>query len=416
MVLKRLLLFILSFGFISKASAFELTPEYVFFAPVEQDELDDPSLTDSEYPSDILAFSRSSSQDYHFFKDDKQFLLSMGSIGSKNFMINDHIKLTQFLTDQLEFRFHYWKEQDFDRDLQGQVVELNYWLTDKWALGVFGEGTFKKSEIDFGVAAHFRPHPEHEIRVFSTFPDTVRNERNKQTDTFSRPPGAMGLVGRWVSGDSEEFFQYSLREEKPTHWDFPDQGYRYKFRRQTAGLYSRTEFSGDFLTLRWQGDKKVEDKQWTTASSSLTSPVRMERERHMVLLEWEDVDLFEDPGKAFRYGLYVTHREYDNGSGEVTQSTVLPHFWYRAPAGKTGGIRDYWILGADTSLFRETGDNALLNRPIEEGVTSEFRLTTSYDFQMKNQASLKLIFTFDLDEFGSGSTWEGGAGVFQMPF
>lgn len=399
-----------------QAPAWELTSEYIFLSESEQALLDDPSLTDSEYASDILAFSRSPSQDYMFFRDSRQVLVSMGSIGSKNFMINDQVKLHQDLTDQLQFRFHYFKEKDFDQEYQAQVVELDYWFGEHWALGVFGEGTYRKSEIDFGLAVLFKPRETHEVRVWWAAPDAVRNERNKNSDSFSKAPGVLGLKGQWVSAESQEFFVYSLKSETPTHWDFPDQGYRYKYERQSGSVYWRKKWGNDFLTLRWQGDAKSEEKHWTNNTSSLLTPVSMQRTRHLGLVEWEDTRLFHSLEHSLRWGLFVTHRDYQSESGTATQTAVFPHIWYRTPAGRSGGIRDYLIIGMDTSVFRETGDAVLIKRSPDGDVSMELRLTTSYEFQLKNQASLKLILSMDLDEVGTGSTWEGGAGVFQMPF
>lgn len=399
------------------ANTWELEPEYLYLSPAEEEGFDDPSLTDSEYSSDILAFSRSSYQDWLWFRGQRQALINLGSIGSKNFMVDNHLKIHNSLTEKIFIKLHYLKEEDFDREFQAQIVELNYWISKSWALLLLGEGTYRKSEIDLGTGLLFRPNPDSEIRLWVIGPDFFRNERNKNSDRFSKAPMSYGIVGRHLEVANKEFLTYSFRWEPSTHWKFPDQSLIYKFKRKTGQVYFRKKVADEYFVFRWQGDIKTEEKEPISGTGIWSSGKKMERLRHQALFELDQANI--SPKyilENLRVGLFFTHREFDSFQGEATQTTMLPYFWGRRPGRNFGRVKDFWSLGLDSALFRETGSSEVTLRPHNRGLKEEFRLSAMYEIHFEHDAILKLAMTFDLDEFGGGETWEGGAGVFQMPF
>lgn len=414
--MRHWLVFLLVFT-CSPVFAWELLPEYLGLNEKEQQEFDNPRQTDSEYQSDILAFSRSFGDDYDFYSSPQVIVIGMGSIGSKDFFIQDVLKVESPLTDSLKMRFHYLREEDWDRETEAAILELEQMFSEKWGVAIFGEAMHRKAEIDFSTALVFKPSEEHTIRAFYSFVDVSRNERNELADRFETAPRTYGLVGRWIrspeSGE-KEFFNYSIRHEKPTRWLFPDEEYRYLYERKSASIYTRWRFLNHHFGLRWEGEEKLEEKQKSSALSPFADEARWERTKHIIQLEVER-PLRAIAEAKIRLGVVGAVREFDTSNGSATQSQQLPYLWFRAPAGQTAGIQDFYQVGLDTTLFRETGNEVLVGRPTGE-LKEEYRLNTSYDFFLMNQAQLRLIFTFDLDRFGSGETWEGGAGTFQMSF
>jgi hypothetical protein len=403
--------------FSSQAPAWELFPEYLNLSEQEQVEFDRPSQTDSEYQSDIMAFSRSADDDYDFYSAPQALLIGMGSLGSKDFYIHDAVKVESALSSNLKMRFTYLREKDWDRESEAAIIELEQALSKKWAVGIFGEAMHRKAEIDYSLALFFKPSDEHTIRFYYGFPDFSRNKRNELEDRFETAPKVYGLTGRWVKPretESREFLIYSLRHEEPVTWIFPKEEYHYFYERNSVCIYSRFRYLNHYFVVRADSEKKSEVKALSNSLSPFTGQGKWERTKHILQLEVER-PLSARPETSFRLGVVGAVREFKADRGHLTQVNHLPYFWYKAPAFMTAGVRDFFQVGLDTTFFRETGQEILAERTVGE-LKEEHRLSSSYDFHLLNDARLRLIFTFDLDRFGTGETWEGGAGTFQMAF
>lgn len=393
-------------------NAWEAHPDYISIDESEPNEFDNPSLTDSEYQSDLFVFSQSLKDEYKILSSDKYLRISMGSLGSKNFFIGDTLKIHQDLSQKLQVRILYFREQDFDKNYDFDVMQLKFLIFPKLSFGLYGTSYFQKSRLDIGGVLYFQPDENTEVKIYHTAPDFSRNERNKNSDQFIQQPKVFGFRAIFLGSlGSGEFVDSSSRWETPIQWEFPTQQLNYFFERQSHQIKIRQKFMNHYLGLKLFWERKWEKKVPTnTGNSSHVSAVKTYGN-----FELERIGVLGHSDQAIRAGFQVADRKYLGSAGEVRQSHYLPYLWWSFEIESQKNRKNIFSVGLDTTLFRESGSDSWVGRTIQSS-HYEHRLSTSYEFNFENQASLELFFTFDLDRIGTGETWEGGAGSFKLQF
>lgn len=398
--------------------AFEWLPEFQSLTEEEQSTIETSLSLDPEYQSDVLAYTKPFEWEYLWLSHQNAFDLSVGSVSAQHFMIDNRLKVRTFLTDHLEFRFTYFAERNRERDSSHAILELVVWPWKKWGISFYGEPSLFKRENDTGIALLYQPHEKHEIRLFQTFVDVTRLKRNDRSDTYIEPfvPKSRGMVGRiWSEKEKGEFLEYAFRHESETRWSFPDEGYEYDYWKVFASLFfsyqiqPKTQFN-----WRAQFDRRLET-QYPTSSSSSISNESWETKRFFLLTQIVLSDLGPSQNWKLTGGVEYAYRDWTSLSGDVVRKDLLPHFWFHFPVFGKGPTRDELGVGYDLTYHRASGDIGL-RHPSDQDLTYEHRLNLSYEFYFKQNASIRLMITGDLDKMFTRESWQGGNGQLRLYF
>jgi len=387
---------ILILGWTSAAAAFTTTSHYFVATEAEQLGLDWSTRWDSEASSDFITFQRPLEWDGQFLRGDKVFDLSIGSISSRQFLSYKRVKLHQQLTEKLEFRFHWLEERDFEQDRSLLPLELKYNFTPKFAVSIMGSPSMYKRENDAGFSLYFTPDDEWEYRASALWGDFDRNKRNLQTDEWSEAPLALTISARHLPKDSSYDF---INAE--VHWQRPSQ--RTDLGVVTQDLSHESIYLTGLKSLengRGLGARLLYDRAFASENARART-----RKRSLNQFEYR----FVMGPHVIRPGINLFYREArDNGDQSIYRE-ILPTLWFQLPPkSRTWGLRTL-SMGYDATIFEhqhnQSSDNNL-----------EHRLNIKYDMRFSKAGQLALLFTFDLDRFGTEETWEGGAGQFRLDF
>lgn len=396
--------------------AFESLPEFQSLTEAEQESFDDPTLLGPEYQSDILAFMKPPSWEYYWLSKNIYFDLSAGSISAVHFLIDTRVKLRGELNDWLQFRLNYFNERNHDRASEHLIPELVFrpWPWKKLGLSLYGEPTYAKRQNDVGLALLWNPSDTHEIRLFNTWVDVTRQKRSDRTDTFDEKhlPYARGLVGRSWTRESDEYFEYAFRYETRTKWVFKDERYDYDYWKGLASVFLRQRVKeGIALNYRLQLDRRFEAR----AQNQPGSPVRADAWRTDRVQAHLQADLENIPraGWTLTPGFDFAHRRWVASRDELVYHDYLPHLWLKIPSAGEGHDQNYWQFQYDLTWHRKRGGSAIAH-PGDTDKALNHRFNAAYSFAFKQKAELRLVVGLDLDAFGTGDTWEAGAGQFRI--
>lgn len=387
------------------ARAYESFPEFTTLSELEQAHLDRPSLLGPEYQSDMYAFARPYNWQYAWLSNKIVFDTTFGSISPVHFLMDTRAKIQAPLTSWLELRFLHFDERHHEREAKHTIFELIAWPWKSVGLGMYGEPSYNKRENDVGLAFFVKPSGTHEIKLFRTWVDIVRQRRSDRNDTFARDalPYATGIVGRWWSDDQEKnFLEYAVRSESPSTWAFPDELYLYKFRREVASLSVNKKMSPSWrLNVKLQGDKKYEGRSRTSAASTATEEELTTR-RILATLQaplslpfhegWELIPTFQ-----------IAHRHWQSPRDNL----ICRDYLFGLFAGVPG-----WFFDYSATWHVKTG-GTLLAHPDEKPRETNHRVDVGYAFAFSPKAELRIRAGFDADSFGTKSSWEAGAAQFR---
>lgn len=197
----------------SAAQAFPTTYHYFVTTDPAQLALDSQTHWDSEASSDFLTYQRPLLWDAAWYRNERVFDLSVGSISSKQFLTYQRMKLHADLTDNIEFRFHWLEERDFEQDRSDMPLELKYNFDRNWGVSIFGTPSLYKSEDDVGASIYY-VDARWEYQASMVWGDFQRNKRNLAADEWSEAPVGITASALYLSRKSPREF---LNAE--VHWE-----------------------------------------------------------------------------------------------------------------------------------------------------------------------------------------------------
>lgn len=405
-------LFLLALSPLS-SEALEYLPEFQSLTEEEQAIFEAPTDLGAEYQSDVMTYTKWARWEHTWLSHPHALDANIGSTGTRHFLIDDRLKVNESLSEHVEFRFTYLEERNRERDSTHHILELVFWPWKLLGISLYGEPTLYKRNDDTGIALLARPSEHHEIRIFNTFVDVTRLRRNDRNDTYVIPdlPYSRGLVGRWWSASSEEFFEYAARQETKTRWLFPDDGYEYRYWKWFASFFGRVEAAHElFLNGRFQVDRKFESRDpgeaWVTTRLFIIA-----QSEWLGIGPWKRWDLL--------FGLNYAARLWDTSLGLVRYRDFLPHLWLKLPTFGEEPFEDHFLIGFDSGWHRETGEPTLISpsdpSSLHDG-SMDYRLNLEYEFNFGEKGKLRLIASGDLDKMFTRESWEGGSGQFQLLF
>ena len=334
----------------------------------------------SEYSSDVQTFSWPAA--YHSRGDNSGIWLSLGSLSSKEFLVEQLVQFNKNLTQKLQFDFNWWQQGNYDQTSDNFVWSLSYRLPMSWRLGVLGNSFYQKARNDLGFMIEKTTANQKKI-IFSIFqPDFQRNKRADTSKRWGEEPVVyyLELQGHESSAIKKIFYRL---EPEFTETDTASSDV-YKAERNTFG----TDIEKDFFYLQTQFENKIENvsgadskyqfwqARWGVQTSDASWP----------MTRW-----------PMEFGLAYYSRLFDLPSeGKVKIQDVIPFVWL---------YLKQWGVGLDASnhLHSEQKDQV------------ESRLNLKWSPELDEKSQLSLFFTFDVDSF-SGQPWEGGGATFATWF
>lgn len=361
---------------------------------------------DSEYTQDILASFFSDKEEKLWRSNRVIFMQSAASISSKQFALDQRIKLETDLLDNLEFKILHFKQGDYEQDQEHSVFEFTYKSSHTIDYSFYSELLHLKKENDFGVAVTFHPNIDHQIRIFHSWMDAERNLRNEDTDRFSSMPSVYGFKGQ-ISRDKLEL-EYGAIVEPEFRWAFPTTNTEYIYHRYMASLFLNIPFRENFLSVRMQWDSKL-DLERQLYTENPTTRVEAKRLQTLVRHSW----VSEDSGIEYNAGIMLVRRSWEFMDHELVMLDGIPHFGAMWPKHKQVNNHRWGFEYGGTIHSQNTDWNQSYN---ETKVLTQNRLDAIWEWTFNPKAFITFRFGFDLEDFGTKESWQSGDGRFIMFF
>lgn len=381
-------------------------PEYEHLTEDEKAELNSPRLIGSEYESDRLAYQFLSSWHALFLDSQNSFQYTAGSLGPTRFYTRGRLRLAKELSESFKFQISWVDIGDARTNRQALIFEF-YLKVNSWLLvSLYGEPSTLKKQDDIGVSTTFLTSNKSQLRFFYTWTDFSYNKRNEKTDRYTVKPGSLGSVWRW--SDQESFIQTSFRKDLNSRQVF-DSGRVYQqgsTQAQWLSRHSLSEAGPYYLQTEFNFSKSNETDTLNTdngieswQNETWDGLVQIEQNHRFVSL----------------YGIRVLHSHWASSQGDVIHNNILPHLWTTAWQRQIHGSRHTVDLGYEFTWHRGQGP-VNLRSTLDAKDKLEHRMNLRYRIKTFEETFFNLLLTFDLDEFGGGETWEGGAMQFSTRF
>lgn len=375
-------------AFSALGSEFYHSPNFRGFNDIENFKTTTSKYYDSETESDILTYSPINCGRQRLLSQATDFFCtSNGSLGSKRFLTDSYFILTEPLLPKTLFRLHWVQNQDFSEDTQALAPELLFSLSDKNSIGVHGQVDSQKSKDDVGISYNLSLD-DFWMRTEVTAIDFSRNERNENSDRFSQNPFTASLMTLKKVGD--DLYSLNFHIEPQFVW-----------KESNGKTVSRTR-SWTALTL--SKDKSIYTLDYVRSFLEINADF----EDHTLLRGHWQMGL-----EQWTPGLRLVQKTWSEPNGTLIQYDALPFVWYR-PMETLKAFDFGYEFTIHHSQDRRTSvvygnKTKIENRGNVAWTAIETKTATK-------KANLKFLFTFDLDQLGSGETWEGGNGQFTLFF
>ena len=398
----RLVVIIILFS--TKGWSFEGHLNYSFFDESQIESLDGPGFIDSEYSSDLIAYLPFMQSEYRFLSSQKALNINVGSISSQEFFKEQALKLKAKMSSNFNFAYYDFSYQDFEDQKSNSIIEFQY-KPNNLGLSLFGDTKYHKEENDFGISIDWQKTKSHSIKLFHHWPDFDRNTRNRETDLFLRRPMAYGFSGAWF-GNNKDFVHYEFKRDEKSIWAFPDESRQYTHSRSALSVKGQKNTTDKEVSYRLYLDKK--DK-----SDSLVGTSKRSRVLSLLRFKFLEKSILNYTPQL---GLAYQSREWKINGSPIQVKDIQPHiiFWGQKKAHEQNYY--WWNMGYEANFHSSKGQAALMAASELKSWAVEHKANIWWNYDFFNKGLLSFVFTFDLDEFGSEGTWEGGAGQVSVAF
>lgn len=412
--------FFVLLGFCSgKGHGFEVFPEYQSLTFEQANDFSGLSSMDSEYQSDVLAFSQPLRWQRIFNQRSNVFDTTTGSISSDRFLFESRLKLEQDALQNTKFKIIYFQQGDYEYRSRHLIFEIEHLLFNGLSLSLYGEPETDKDEDDIGLASTFHWSDSHHLRLFYTATNFSKNNRNEQSDRYRVMPKSYGF--KWWKGHSDlqrAYYELNVRHDQHSIWEFPDDVYQLKYQKWYSDFFYDQPIDYEHrLMIRLSYEVSDQSKEYL-------DPLRVngntiaEKEKVGLLMQYQLPSPIQNHrGDDILLGLNMTDRRWHINSQQIRQTTILPHINYYWNMGGDSQPRYHprylWWIGIEVSFYNGSGPD-LLRASTDKDRAIEGRSNIGYRIDFNEKTTFDLLFTFDLDRFGSGETWEGGGASLQM--
>lgn len=384
-------------------STWAFVESYSLFGPLESKRINGPKHLDSEYYSDVLAYQNPMKTDYRFLNANNAYDIYVGSISSKQFAIQQRLKLNQKISENFYFDLIYVEKENFEEGREQFMSGLSYKLSKAVSLSAYTSLFSSKDQNDVGLALSLDLNQTHKVRFFLNMIDFGFSERNEIEAEDQKKPLHFGLYGRWLS-DNSQFFEYYFFRNSSIVRDFTQTDQRYVFAETRLGLRGKYKlfenYDYNFDHNFFQG----KEGQYQIIAPDFNNDTNWARTGFRSLHQIESGPMIA--------GIQYNYRYWSSDAGSVQHSNIMPHVWYNIRLYDTAVLPKSIDLGLEASFHQAQGDERLRSSTdIDSDINSRFNLRLCYEFS--KSAVLNLLFSSDLDDKFS---WEGGGGQFQIYF
>lgn len=351
------------------------------------------SYIDSEYVSDQLAFSHPIQQEYLWISKDKLSDLTFGSISSDKFLYQGRLKLLTKINDEWKFEYYLFEQQNFEVDQSMSWIGLSYKLNPFLLFGLYGTPESNKGVIDYKLKTTVFISKA-ELSFYLIKSDFMKNSKAIDDKTYSKKPKAYGFD--LVYGDGTDFVNFSGRVDPMSQLQ------------HSSGESSEIKHSAIQLVFQ----KTFFNRVWRLKSE--TSKL-YEQNSNSLSTNWADQNInevrVETQKKELLFGLLWKQYDWKTDEGVLKHDNYLPYISYFYDFH---GTYQGWTyeLTSHESNFKGVVDRS--STDCNSCFEHRFNYTLVKTFNSNFKFSLK--FTFDVDEFGTANTWEGGSGQFYLMF
>jgi hypothetical protein len=411
--MSRLTVLIASLSISAAASGYDILPEYQGFNEAEANRMERPTDLDAEYQTVINSYWPRYAWIRAWPTANRTFETTVGSITNQHFLVYSRAKLEVDLEEKLKFRLAYFEQRDREVDQARHFLELQYEVLPWLAFAAYGEPSHYKRSNDIGTAILVRPNSYWVNRIFYTQHDFTRGAHNDQADVFlGEDPMSLGLAGTF--DDDTTFIRYGGRYDRPVAWSLPQEGRIFRYEKtllyadwgmnfdtkhKTIGI--RAQYDSTFKAQSPVGTSTVVDESWKR--NRLFTTVYHRRGTDDEDFNWE-------------YSASRASRSWTNGVGQI----VMHQSWMPAITARARTIRrprnsDHVQVSVEGTDFKTFGDLSL-TPPNQDHQTVQGRAQFAYEWSFSNGAQLMLAGNFDLDEWITLPTFEGGNAQFRTEF
>lgn len=298
---------------ISTARAFETLPQFHHLDLDDAKTIYEPRFVDSEYSSDVLTFDKNENWHWLWLKSPRYFDTSIGSLSSKRFLIQNRLKLTQTLTERLDFQLYHLREGDFGQNQSHFIFAFPYRISHHWQISIFGEAQSYKSQDDIGLSTTYLWSPQTQLQFYFMAPHFSLNERNEANDRFVKSPQKWGL--QYLKWTDSSYWDFHTYWEKPTEWTFPTETQTLKYEKKFVQLLWSQSYSNSQVSIK--SSHAYTDKTLYTANSPSGGQTTLTDFK----FHWQS--------HQQRWGYYFAERVWDFANGEVHHMDSLPFYWHK---------------------------------------------------------------------------------------
>jgi hypothetical protein len=383
--------------------SFAFMESYYLFGSDEFQTLNGPKKIDGEYYSDLLAFRLTSSLNNDFVKATQAYDIYVGSINSKQFAIQQRLKIQQSIGKKLNFELGYIEKENFEEGRQQLFSGLNYDLFEKFNFGFRTSLFSQKDQNDFGVYTDVLFSESHKIKFFLNFTDFGFNKRNELNAKDLKSPLQYGILGQIIK-DQNLYLEYYLFQNSQVDRQFTDTDLVYTFEDIRLGLRGQKKVNTNYLNFDLELFKGKEGLTNISVPDPLVDEF-YDRSGGRILFQVQTL--------KWIYGIEGNIRSWTNFEDQVVKHlNFMPHIWYKVLSpSKYLLIPKDFDLGLETSVHKAEGLKSLRAKTDENNdLNSRFNVRLNYN--LSENAKLNFLLSADLDEF----SWEGGGGQFQILF
>ncbi len=365
-----------------------------------------PKKHNGEYQSDIISYHFSPSWQYRWHHFNNGYTISAGSLDKSHFAIINRFKWNAELLPNLNFRFLYLEQGSFERNIQHQIIEFQYFLIPKVSLSLYGEPSLYKRKDDIGGALSFLL-PELEVRLYYTLVDYPRQLRNDRNDYYEKgyEPTTFGVTARWTSGETDSpeegsFFEFAFRKESKTKWIFPDEKSTFLYEKQLVSLHTSYFLLPSLQILfRLQLDQSKKMKEFDISALQENYSHQVKRELFQLGIKLHQIFGLT---QNIRFGLDLANRAFHNNQDLIKLSNKLPFVAWQT--NLLPSRKDLLTLRYQFNLYQEDGKWTDKKEPTNNP-TTEHRFNVNYEFSFSPTSSLLAQVTFDVDEMVQSINW-----------
>lgn len=369
--------------------AFNGALEWSAYTPRELKIEQNFSSVDSEFVSDQLAYSHDIEQEFVWMKQQKVADFTFGSISSDRFYHQSRLKLLTPIHSNWQFEYILFEQSDYEIDQSNSWLGLSYRPWEFMSVALYGTPKSDKGVIDYKFSTSFYIL-NGVLSLYSVKSDFMKNSKSIDGAEYTERPNSYGLT--WKKDFENSFIILKARIDPLAQLTTQDS-------RQLESKNSTYQilFQHQLLSQIWR--LKAEFSQLYEKSDSDWAKQQI----HEVRLESE--------GQVLGGGVLWKQYLWKTDSGHLDHNNVLPYMFYYL--SKTDVIQKLTV----ESTFHESYKYGAVNVSNTDCSSCyEYRLNYAILKQFNDEFSFKFKFTFDLDEFGTANTWEGGSGHFYLRF